>query len=249
MISSDHKQPSPANKRTPAIQASPFKHFRTVLQKLRAAADFVPHFAPLTSSLRPRARPIAHRVQVISRVAPSGCYSLTITDDSLLPEPIFPVLSCIDFTTLDKDYCVPHPVSGELSFAYVAEYKSRNLSVTGGEVFLRIGKHLGFGKGFGVNHIWEGHSHELPAWGCKSIDEVPAFVAAILTQGAQVLCEGYQTRDGYRLTIVRGARGCAILSPQLDKEGENFYSVVTAYKSNRNRGAMSVGTLKEKKAP
>jgi len=237
----------PANKSAPAVQALPFKHFRTVLQELRAGADFVPRFAPLTSAAGSREQPIAHRVQVIN-ACPGRC-CLTMTDDSLLPAPTFPVLSCIDFATLDKDYCVPHPVSGELSYGYVAAYQSRNLSVIGGEVFLRIGKHLGFGKGFGVNHIWEGHSHELPAWGCKSIDEVPAFVAAILTQGAQVLCEGYQTRDGYRVTIVRGARGCAILSPQLDKEGGNFYSVVTAYKSHRNRGAMSVGTLKAKKAP
>jgi hypothetical protein len=170
-------------------------------------------------------------------------------DDLLLTAPIIPVLPAIDFSTRDKDHCVPHPVSGELSYAYVTAYKSRNLSVIGGQVYLRVGKHLGFGKGFGVNHIWEGHHHELPGWGCKSIDEVPAFVAAILTKGAQVLCEGYQTRDGYRLTIIRGARGCAILSPQRNADGVDFYSVVTAYKNHRNRGAMNVGTLKAKKAP
>lgn len=144
---------------------------------------------------------------------------------------------------------MPHPVSGELSYAYVTAYTSRNIEIPGGYVFLRAGKHLGFGKGFGVNHIWAGHSHELPGWDCKTIHHVPAFVAAILTNGAQVLCEGFETHDGYRLTIVRGARGCVILSPQLDTYGVNFYSVVTAYKTHRGRGAMSVGTLKAKKAP
>ena len=154
-----------------------------------------------------------------------------------------------DYAALDKDHCIPHPITGELSYAFVSAYTSRNLSVPGGEVYLRVGKHLGFGKGFGVNHIWDGHGHELPGWGCKSIHDVPAFVAAILTHGAQILCEGYQTRDGYRLTIVRGARGCVILSPQLDVQEVNFYSVVTAYKIHRGRGAMNVGTLKAKKTP
>jgi hypothetical protein len=50
-------------------------------------------------------------------------------DDSPLTAPILSVLPVIDFATRDKDHCVPHPVSGELSYAYVAAYKSRNLSV------------------------------------------------------------------------------------------------------------------------
>jgi hypothetical protein len=74
-------------------------------------------------------------------------------------------------------------------------------------------------------------------------------VAAIISPGAQVLCEFHQTRDGYRLAIVRGARGCAVLSPQIDSTGINFYSVVTAFKVHRGRNATRVGTLKAKKAP
>ncbi|MFJ4154111.1 hypothetical protein ACIPZF_04770 [Pseudomonas sp. NPDC089752] len=112
-----------------------------------------------------------------------------------------------------------------------------------------MGKHFGFSSGFGVNHIWSGHGHELPKWGCLSIHEVPAFVAAIICPGAQVLCEFHQTREGYRLAIVRGAKGCAVLSPQMDNADINFYSVVTAFKVHRGRNATRVGTLKAKKAP
>nr|WP_235202524.1 hypothetical protein [Pseudomonas syringae] len=154
-----------------------------------------------------------------------------------------------DFSTLDKDYCIPHPTSGELSFGYISMYESRNLTLPGGEIYLRVGKHFGFSSGFGVNHIWQGHGHELAKSSCKTIQEVSAFVAGILSAGAQIYCEGYQTRDGHRLTVVRNAKGCAILSPQEEAERGCFYSVVTAYKILRRRPAIRVGTLKPKKAP
>ncbi|NIF29203.1 hypothetical protein F3J44_22885 [Pantoea sp. Tr-811] len=128
-------------------------------------------------------------------------------------------------------------------------YSSRNLSLPGGDIYLRVGRHFGFSRGFGVNHIWSGHAHELPKWGCSSIEGVPAFVASIISPGAQVLCEFHQTREGYRLAIVRGAKGCAVLSPQADSAGINFYSVVTAFKAHRARSGTRVGTLKAKKAP
>ncbi|WP_259643765.1 hypothetical protein [Pseudomonas syringae group genomosp. 3] len=58
-----------------------------------------------------------------------------------------------DFSTLDKYYCIPHPTSEELSFGYISMYESRNLTLPGGEIYLRAGKHFGFSSGFGVNHI------------------------------------------------------------------------------------------------
>lgn len=160
-----------------------------------------------------------------------------------------PVISTADYAVLDKDQPVPHPGTGQLSYGYIQEYRSRNLLLPCGEIYLRVGKHYGFSRGFGVNHIWVGHSHELPKWGCRTIAEVPAYIASVITPGAQVLCEFHDTREGYRLTIVRGSRGCVILSPQLDTEGKNYYSVVTAYKVHRSREATNVGTLKAKKAP
>ncbi|WP_322364589.1 hypothetical protein [Pseudomonas sp. Teo4] len=159
---------------------------------------------------------------------------------ALMPlEPLF------DYAVLDKEVCVPHPVTGLLSYGYIEPYSSRNLTLPGGDIYLRVGKHHGFSKGFGVRHIWEGHGHELVSAGCQTIEDVPAFVAESCPR-AQILCEGYQTRDGYRLTIVRGAKGVVILSPQLDAAGENFYSVVTAYKVLKKQSAMNVGTLKAK---
>lgn len=144
---------------------------------------------------------------------------------------------------------VPHPHTGLLSYGYIEDYTSRNLTLPGGEIYLKVGKHIGVNKGFGVNHIWTGHGHELPRWGCKTINDIPAFVAAVITPGAQIICEFYETPDGYRLTLVRGRRGCVILSPQRDGEGTNYYSVVTVFRTYTNRSGMSVGTLKAKKAP
>jgi len=155
----------------------------------------------------------------------------------------------LDYSSLNKDAVVPHPQTGDDSYGYISNYKSRNMILPSGEIYLRVGKHFGMGKGFGVNLIWGGHAHELPRWGCRNIHEVPSYVASILTSGAQVLCEFHQTREGYRLTVVRGSKGCVILSPQRDAQQQNFYSVITAYKAHRNRDATNVGTLKTKKAP
>lgn len=163
---------------------------------------------------------------------------------------LFPCdISALDFTKLGKNVCVPHPTTLALDYGYIAPYQSRNLTLPGGEIFLRVGRHFGFSNGFGVNHIWQGHGHELPQMGFPTIQHVPAFVAAVLHEGAQVLCEGYQTREGYRLTVVRGERGCVILSPQISSDGVDIYSVVTAYKLPRRQRAMQVGTLHTKKAP
>lgn len=144
---------------------------------------------------------------------------------------------------------VPHPQSGLPSYGYINAYTSRNLTLPGGEIYLKVGKHIGVNRGFGVNHIWTGHGHELPKWGCKTIDDIPAFVAAVITPGAQIMCEFHLTPEGYRLTMVRGRKGCVILSPQRDAVGTNYYSVVTVFRTYTNRSAMTVGTLKAKKAP
>ncbi|WP_224770957.1 hypothetical protein [Pseudomonas sp. FEN] len=148
---------------------------------------------------------------------------------------------------MHEDDFIPHPVTGLPSYGLIPGYSSRNLTLPAGEIYLRVGKHVGVNKGFGVNHIWQGHGHELPKWGCKSIHDVAMYVATICSPGAQILCEFHLTADGYRLTLLKSAKGCVILSPQLDTEGNNFYSVVTAYKLHRSPHATKVGTLKAKK--
>lgn len=155
----------------------------------------------------------------------------------------------LEFSTLDKDFTVLHPETGQESYGYISSYKSRNLTLPGGDIYLRAGRHFGINNGFGVNHIWGSHAHELAKWGCVGIQGIPLYVASILMPGAQVLCEFHQTKEGYRLTVVRGVKGCVILSPQTDRNDKNYYSVITAYKIHRSRSATNVGKLKTKKAP
>ncbi|MCY1313845.1 hypothetical protein D9M70_644100 [compost metagenome] len=117
----------------------------------------------------------------------------------------------------------------------------------GGEIYLRAGKHFGPHRGFGVNHIWAERGHELPRWGCKTIHDLPRYLASIITHNAPIVCEFHQTREGYRLTILKGAKGCVILAPW-ESEGENFYSIVTTYKHHRAHGT-EVGRVQVKRAP
>lgn len=143
-----------------------------------------------------------------------------------------------------KDCFVPHPKTGLLAYGFVGEYRHRRLSVPSGEVRLRVGKHFGGGRGFGVRHILEAHSKELARYGCLSIAGVSSFVANILVSGAEILCEGSFNQDGVRLTVVRGRSGIAILSPQKTKDGIEIYSVVTAFPSGKKMSAMRVGLLR-----
>lgn len=160
------------------------------------------------------------------------------------PKPHTPTLSPRYATHLHQDDFIAHPQTGRQSYGLIPEMKNRGIALPSGEIHLRAGRHIGPNKGYGVNHIWKEHAHELPKWGCKLIDGVAEYVASVIVHKAPIYCEFHQTRKGYRVTVLRSAKGYVILEPiQLDDEALQFYSVVTAYRMQRRGHGTLVGNV------
>jgi hypothetical protein len=159
-------------------------------------------------------------------------------------KPYTPILSPAYSAELHKDDFIAHPETEQQSYGFVPKMESRGIILPAGHIHLRAGRHISHNKGFGVNHIWGQHGHELPKWGCKSIDEVAAYVAAVIVHQARIYCEFHLTKNGYRVTILRSAKGFVVLEPILDQQCElEFYSVVTAYRLGRHAHGTEVGKV------
>ena len=159
-------------------------------------------------------------------------------------KPQTPILSPVYVSTLHKDDLIAHPTTGHQSFGFVPEITSRGITLPGGHIHLRAGRHIGPNKGYGVKHIWDEHGHELPRWGCKTVDDVAAYVASVIVHKAPIYCEFHQTKNGYRIAILRSSKGFVILEPVVDEDHVfEFYSVVTAYKINRRGHGTEVGKV------
>jgi hypothetical protein len=158
--------------------------------------------------------------------------------------PKAPILSPVYASTLHKDDFVAHPITGHQSFGYVPEMVSQGIMLPGGHIYLRAGRHIGRNKGYGVKHIWDEHGHELPRWGCKTVDDVVAYVASVITHKAPIYCEFHQTTNGYRVAVLKSSKGTVILEPiHTEEQGFAFYSVVTAYKMSRRPHGTEVGKV------
>jgi hypothetical protein len=159
-------------------------------------------------------------------------------------KPQTPILSPVYVSTLHKDDLIAHPTTGHQSFGFVPEITSRGITLPGGHIHLRAGRHIGPNKGYGVKHIWDEHGHELPRWGCKTVDDVAAYVASVIVHKAPIYCEFHQTKNGYRIAVLRSSKGFVILEPVVDEDHVfEFYSVVTAYKINRRGHGTEVGKV------
>lgn len=66
----------------------------------------------------------------------------------------------------------------------------------------------------------------------------------MVTHKAPIYCEFHQTKNGYRVAVLRSAKGTVILEPIVNEDFElQFYSVVTAYKMNRRSHGTEVGKV------
>lgn len=161
-----------------------------------------------------------------------------------MSKPQNPILSPVYVSTLHKDDLIAHPVTGHQSFGYVPEIVSGNITLPGGHIYLRAGRHIGPNKGYGVKHIWDEHGHEMARWGCKAVDEVAAYVASVITHKAPIYCEFHQTKNGYRVAVLKSSKGTVILEPIVNENHEfEFYSIVTAYKMSRRAHGTEIGKV------
>ena len=139
-----------------------------------------------------------------------------------------------------------HPDTGEETFGIVPKMISRGETIDEGRVILRIGRHKGPNRGFGVNHIWDEHHPDLIKLGYHTIHDTVKFVAKIIQPGTPIFCEFSDLRGKHRPTVLRTSIGLVILEPVILGDGELVYSVVTAYKKRFAAGT-KIGAIK--KAP
>lgn len=155
-----------------------------------------------------------------------------------------PILSPAYAADLHQDDFVAHPVTRHQSFGFVPKMQRQGIVLPEGHIYLRAGKHFGPNKGYGINHIWDEHGHELPRWGCKTVHDVATYVASVIIHRAPIYCEFHQTKNGYKVAVLRSSKGYVILEPILTEEGDfDFYSVVTAYRLIRRGHGTEVGKV------
>jgi len=134
-----------------------------------------------------------------------------------------------------EDFNICHPGTG-LECWGVVQVTSQLLLQPGGEIFLRAGKHIGPHKGFGIRHIWAERGHDLIKWGYPTFYDVPRFVADIIVDGTNIVCEFDSMKGPERLIVLRGRKGCAVLSAWPLGDDQVYYSVVTAYRNRLPNG-------------
>lgn len=134
-----------------------------------------------------------------------------------------------------EDFNIAHPLTG-LECWGIVKVTSQLLSQPGGEIYLRAGKHIGPHKGFGMRHIWEERGHDLIKWGYPTFYDVPRFVSDIIVHGTNIVCEFNAMKGHDRLIVLRGRKGCAVLSAWPIGDGKVYYSVVTAYRNRTPNG-------------
>ncbi len=128
-----------------------------------------------------------------------------------------------------EDFNIGPPLTG-LECWGVVKVTSQLLSQPGGVIYVRAGKHIGPHNGFGVRHIWEERGHDLIKWGYPTFYAVPRFVSDIIVPGTNFVCEVDAMKGDERLIVLRGRKGCVVLSAWPIREGEIYYSVVTSYR-------------------
>lgn len=137
---------------------------------------------------------------------------------------------------------LPHPSNANNSFGNVPAKIFKDITIPGGEIFLKHGRHKGPNRGFGAEHIWAEHENEMKDAGFLTLQDVPAYVATIVSQGATLYCEFGGFRGFQKLSVVRTNAGTAIL----EFKGEinsGHYSVVTAY-SKKYANGTRVGNVR-----
>jgi len=139
-----------------------------------------------------------------------------------------------ELLNLKQNVLISHP-SGSESFGTIPDMPSFGLR--GGEIFLRVGVHIGANRGFGIRHIWEAHQSDLAKFGCGSIDQVAQHIANMVTHKASIYCEFNQVRSDHRLTVMKTPAGSLVLEPRDERRGFGYY-VVTWYPKRKASGTL-----------
>lgn len=134
---------------------------------------------------------------------------------------------------------IVHP-DGLECYGRVPDINSKGDYIPAGDIYLRVGRHTGPNRGFGVRHIWAEHEQELTKLGYGTVDDVARFVRDIIRPGAPIYCEFNNAGGKHRPTVLKSALGIAVLEPREapDTDSGWIYVVVTAYTRKTAHGVL-----------
>ncbi|MDM8545614.1 hypothetical protein QUF61_03880 [Candidatus Venteria ishoeyi] len=133
---------------------------------------------------------------------------------------------------------IQNPYSKDNDFGFIP-HMEKYPEFQEGFIKLRVGKHRGPNRGFGVNHIWAEHKQYLIKKGYQDWGSV----ADILQPGSPIYCEFNNIRGNHRVAVVKSTLGQAILEKKQDANNKIFYSVVTAFEGKNAHGTR-IGTVR-----
>ena len=116
------------------------------------------------------------------------------------------------------------------------EAKLSGIVIPPGPIHLPQGRHRGPHSGFGVAHIWAEHADEIIKQGFPEIDDVPAYAASLIYEGAPIHFPATRKMYTTRLQVIAGVRGIVVLEERRDGQNNTFYSIVTAIPGGRRDG-------------
>lgn len=135
-----------------------------------------------------------------------------------------------------------NPATGLASFGTFPPINAHGAVFTGGPIYLRYGKHIGTGKGWGFEHIWQARFPSCVDQ-ASATPQVVGLVSSILVPGAAIHHEfvGMGTADR-RTSVFRSSAGVLIVEERLDGNNTIFYSIVTGIQTQKVYG-QRIGTI------
>ncbi len=101
-------------------------------------------------------------------------------------------------------------------------------------IYLFLGFHNAAAHGFGLKHIWHGHSGHLIAHDCLEMCQVGSFLGVMFQSDPQVFYEGNFQEIG-RVTVVHKQYGTVVLEVRR-KYGRPCWSIITAHEGTATGG-------------
>ncbi len=137
---------------------------------------------------------------------------------------------------------INNPATGTASFGVFPAIDLAGVEFAEGPIYLRYGTHLGNGRGWGFEHIWQARF-------ATAVDQTAAMplvtnlLNSILVTGAPIHYEYGLGSAEDRSAVFRSAAGVVIVERRFDGANNTFYSIVTTYQARKVNGAI-IGNLK-----
>jgi hypothetical protein len=130
---------------------------------------------------------------------------------------------------------INNPITGTPVFGMFPELSVSGVEFAAGPIYLRFGAHFGANRGWGFEHIWQGHFASCLTFH-DAEPKVTGLLNSIVVPGATIHYEYGLGKAEKRSTVFRSAAGVVVVERMTDGGNQVFYSVVTAFPARMARG-------------